>query len=350
MNIIRSDRWQLKTTQEQLEHLKRTQDLYRAYAQALIGVVYTHWVEISEAKSQCAAVEQLIHKTSKNPNPRYAYFHKNFPKFPSYLRRAVIQAAIGQVSSFVTRYQDWQIGNRKRTDACPPRLNADTNLHVVLYQGQCIKFYEECVEVKVHNGSDWVWIVIPVIGRRERHKLPNSKALSPSLVIDGKNVALSVPFEIVPPKLDKPTRVCSVDLGMNTTSTASIIESDGTVTARRFISCAADIDRRDKRLQAIRSKARLTMGKTGKLSQGFCCSIYRKARNINKQIAQTVSRELVNWALENGATVIVFENLKNWRPKGGKKGSHLRQRFHGWLHRLLVDLTKDKFAEVGGFR
>lgn len=50
----------------------------------------------------------------------------------------------------------------------------------------------------------------------------------------------------------------------------------------------------------------------------------------------------------NRASVIVFENLKGWRSKGGTKGSSLRQRFHGWLHRWLVKLVEEKFAEVGG--
>lgn len=348
MKLIRSDRWQLSPTPVQREYLERTETLYRNYAQALIGVVYTHWVGISNAKSQCAAVEELIHQTTKNLLPRYFYFSKNFPKFPSYLRRAVIQAVVGQVSSFVTRYNRWQGGIRSRRDAKPPKLIAETSLHVVLYQGQCIKFHEDYVELKVYNGLDWVWIIVPVVGQGKRHLLPNSKALSPHLVLTEKSTYLSVPFQIETQVLGTHKRVCSVDLGINKTATASIVEPDGTVTARLFISCAADIDHRDKRLQSIRKKARLTMGKTGKLYKGFCQSTYRKAGNINRQIAQVVSRQLVDWALPHGASVIVFENLKGWRPSAGKKGSSLRQRFHGWLHRLLVRLTEEKFAEVGG--
>lgn len=348
MKCIRSDHWQLAPTTVQRQQMERTEALYRAYAAALMSVIYTHWEEISNAKSQCAAVETLIHQTTKNPLPRYLYFARNFPKFPSYLRRAVIQAVLGQVSSFVTRYQRWQGGIRSRKDAKPPKLTADTNLHVVLYQGQCIKFSVDAVEIKVYDGRDWSWTTVSVVQLQKRHLLPNSKALSPSLVLLEKGTYLSVPFEIEPPKLGSSERICAVDLGINTTATASIVEPDGTVTARLFISCAADIDRRDKRLQAIRPQARLTIGKTGKLYKGFCQSIYRKARNINRQIAQLVSRQLVDWATKNSASVIVFENLKGWRPKAGKRGSTLRQRFHGWLHRLLAKLTEEKFASVGG--
>lgn len=47
-------------------------------------------------------------------------------------------------------------------------------------------------------------------------------------------------------------------------------------------------------------------------------------------------------------TGIVFEHLKGWRPRGGKKRSTLKQRFHGWLHRQIVNLTEMKWSELGG--
>ncbi|MGK7925033.1 MAG: IS200/IS605 family accessory protein TnpB-related protein [Spirulina sp.] len=128
----------------------------------------------------------------------------------------------------------------------------------------------------------------------------------------------------------------------------TVVKSDGTVTAREFFHPAADIDRRDKRLQSIRHKAKLTVGSGGKLPSRFCQKTYSKCHRINKEIAQQISRQIVNLALIHGATVIVFENLKDWRPKGGRKRSNLKQKFHGWLHRLLVQLTTEKFEELGG--
>lgn len=223
-SIVRTDRWQLSPTPKQIEHLQRTEKMYRSYARALIGVVFTHFPQIASADSPCAAVERLIHQTAKNPKPRYRYFGKNFYKFPSYLRRAVIQAAIGQVSSFITRYNSWQQGRRSRCDALPPQLNAVTNLHTVLYRGQCILFADDSVQIKVFDDKKWVWERIQVVKRRERHLLPNVKSLSPSLVINRQGVFLAVPFEITPPKLGKTQLVCGVDLGLNTIAVASIGE------------------------------------------------------------------------------------------------------------------------------
>lgn len=344
-SIVRTDRWQLNPTPEQHEFLEATVDEYRAFCKALSYVVMGHWTEIVDSPSRCAAIEKLIHKTGSNPNPKYQYFQKRFYKFPSYLRRAAIEFVNGQVSSFLTRYYDWQSGNRKRKDARTPRFNPESYCYPALYRGQCVKFDSEftVAKIKVWNGSDWVWIDVQIVQVRERHLLAHGKGLSPSLIVRDGKAHLSVPFKLHPNKLGGKL-VCAVDVGINTTATATIVNSDGTVISRKFFHRGGDIDRRDKVLEQIRRKAKLTK----KLHKGFCKSLYRRARGINHNMAQHISKEIVQFALTNGASVIVFENLKDWKPKAGKKRSTLKQRFHGWLHRLLVQLTENKFVEVGG--
>ncbi len=348
---IRTDRWRLKAGREELKALGLTVDVYRAYVRALTGVVSVHWDVISDAPSQCAAIEKLIHRTKKNPDPKYSYFDKKFFKFPSYLRRAAIEAAVGQVSSFDTRYWSWQGGDRKRRDARPPKFTPDAGVYPVLYRGQCVKFHDDFkqAEIKIWNGKDWIWITARIAGLRKRHIAPENKQLSPILVVRGNKAHLSVPFDI--PRrclLLERNKVCGVDLGLNTAATAAIVCSDGTVTARRFIDRAADIDRRDKRLKKISGKARLTMGRKGKLGRGFCLGLYRKAGNINREMARRVAGEIVRFALEQRAPVIAFEQLEGWRPRGGRKRSTLRQRFHGWMHRQVVKLVTEMFTEKGG--
>jgi IS605 OrfB family transposase len=135
-----------------------------------------------------------------------------------------------------------------------------------------------------------------------------------------------------------------VDVGINTTATATIVDSNGTVISRAFFHRGKDIDRRDKVLGQIRHKSKLTK----KLHKGFCKGLYRRARGINHNMAKHISKEIVQFASYYGASVVVFENLKDWKPKAGRKRSTLKQRFHGWLHRLLVQLTENKFVEIGG--
>lgn len=345
---IRTDKWEIVATQEQLELLQNTVSEFRCLVRGLVSVIYTHWNVIGqlEANAQIPAVERLIHATAKNPNIKYRYFSSRFHKFPSYYRRGAIQFAVGQVSSFVTRYREWQSGARKRKTAQPPKLNADCGTYPPLYKGQCIRFTQDnkSAAIKVFTGTDWVWTTIGVAGHRKRHLNPNNIRKSPYLIVNDKSCHLSVPFQIKKPKLKDKRSVLSVDLGINTTATASIVNFDGTVSHREFIHPGRDIDRRDKRLKRISKKASLT----GLLCKGFAPGLYRKAGNINREIGQKVSAQLVKIAKQYGVKYIVFEYLKSWRPRGGKKRSVLRQRFHGWLHRRIVELTEMKWSELGG--
>lgn len=374
--IIRTDKWFLQANSVQKEHLNRTVDIYRQYCRALSFVVMNNWASLQHTDSMNQAIEALIHATKDNPSPRHKYFDKRFPKLPSYLRRAAIAFVVGQVSSFLTRYDQWQTSvSRKHRKAKPPTFNAQAGCYPVLYVSRRIKLSEEviakrnedrkdkalskkptdekitagCVafdsafrsaSIKVFNGSDWVWLNVAIKGQRKRHLTGIAQA--PQLIVNNDNCHLSVPFQLtIQPHFSD--RVCSVDIGINTLATASIVDDKGTVHARAFFHPAKNIDRRDQQAAIIRSKAKLTQ----KLSKGFCKDQYRIAANLNNQIAHSVSSELVAFAKRFGASAIVFEHLKGWRPKAGKKGSSLKQRFHGWLHRKLALLTEEKAAEQG---
>ena len=345
---IRTDKWRIIATPQQRELLENTVCEFRCLVRCLVGVVYTHWSAIGQldAKAQISAVEKLIHQTVKNPTPKYLYFGTRFYKFPSYYRRGAIQFAIGQVSSFVTRYREWQSGMRNKKEALPPKLNADCGTYPPLYKGQCIRFTEDLnsAAIKVFTGSDWIWITVAITCHRKRHLNEANKRKSPYLIVNKKGCHLSVPFQIKSPKLPDNQSVLSCDLGINTTATVSVVNFDGTVSHREFIHHGRDIDRRDQRLKRISSKAR----RTGQLDQGFCRGLYRKANNINREIGQKVSSRLVKIAQQYRVKYIVFEHLKGWRPRGGKKRSTLKQRFHGWLHRRIVNLTEMKWSELGG--
>ncbi|WP_192925016.1 IS200/IS605 family accessory protein TnpB-related protein [Sodalinema gerasimenkoae] len=352
-SIIRTDPWTLNPTASQRVLLSRTVGVYRRLCRHLMGILFTHWPSLAELSSQkrVLAVEKLIHQTAKNPNPKYQQFDQTFYKFPSYYRRAAIVFAAGQVSSYMTRYREWQSGTRQRRDAKPPVLNPNSGCYPTLYKGGCYKLHGyDRIEIKVFNGTDWVWTTVGITSLRERHTVDSNKLRSPSLIFDEPTRAchLSVPFECHPHKRQGEGRVVSVDLGINTTATVAVVNFDGTVIHRDFIHPGRDIDRRDKRLKSVSKRASKTMGNGGSLQKGFCSHTYRKCRHINRQIGQIVSKRIVQIAQQFNADAIVFENLKGWKAKGGRKRSNLRQRFHGWLKGMIRDLTEMKWQEIGG--
>ena len=359
---IRTDVWALSMTQKQRQFAVLTVAEYRHFLKPLVLISYWNWERLSQltSKERVNTLEKLIHKTADNPNPKYYwYFEKvvnNYPsfrKFPSYLRRAAIQDALGIVSSFVTRWDMWKRAERKHKQDRPPKLTSMCNSYPALYKGQQIRYQQEFskVDLKVWSGTDWIWIEnIPVVKHgKNRHTRSGIKLLSPSFIANKRSVHLSMPVELNTQQLPDSDYVCAIDIGINTTATCSIVGKDGTVKRRAFIKPARDIDRRDQRKQRIATKSKLTRKITNQdLPKGLCQGLYRKSKNINKHIAQTVSTAIIEFARKYRVSVIVFEDLSNWKAKGGKHGSLQKQRFHQWCKDKLVELTIQKFSELGG--
>jgi IS605 OrfB family transposase len=361
-SFIRTDVWLLSLTGEQRNLAILTVEEYRHFLKPLVLIAYWNWEALwnRSVKERVNTLEKLVHQTADNPNPKYGWYfkktinnHPSFRKFPSYLRRAAIQDALGIVSSFVSRWEDWKQGNRKHRHDKPPQLTNQCNSYPALYKGQQIRYNASfnAVDLKVWSGTDWVWLeCIPVRSSgKSRHLEEGNKLMSPSLIANQRSVHLSMPVEIAALELPASDIVCAVDLGINTTATCSIVGRDGTVKARAFISPARDIDRRDQRSSAIATKSKQTRRITEQdLPQGFCKGLYRKSRHINEHIAQAVSSSVINFAATHGVSVIVFEDLSNWKAKGGKHGSLQKQRFHQWCKDRIVELAIQKFTELGG--
>ena len=361
--IIRTDKWSLSPTKYQLPVLENTVDIYRDMVRRLISIVNLRWKEIAAVEAQRTYqapgetpgvlssqryVEQLFHQTKDNPNPKFGKFFglgTKLYKFPSYLRRAAINDAIGHVSSFHTRYYDWQSGIRKSASAKPPVLNISCGVYPDLYKNQCIKIATDYskAEIKVYKNNDWRWEVVKISSLSRRHLIPGVKQLSPTLVVRNGVASLSVPYWIPKVNSNQTDRYCGLDLGINTTAVCSIIDESGMVHARQFIHDGKSLDKRDKHLARISRKARLTK----RLHKGFAKSHYRKAANINKNIASETAKQIITFAIANDATTVVIENLRNWKPKGGKRKSSLKQRFHGWVKGAIADRLEQLGQEHG---
>lgn len=314
-----------------------------------MGVVMTHWPDIAHAKSQASAVEALTHRTKRNPDPKYVYFSRRFPKFPSYLRRAAIRFVIGQVSSYLSRYDAWRTGSRKFPGERPPRLEVAGTANPCLYRGQLMKWGNgyESVELKLFDGREWLWHAAP-IRKRGRRDPKLSKLLNPTLLAMGRKVWLSVPHQLESPASPRwedrtADKALGVDLGLNKSASMAVVDRVGTVTYRGFIHPGADMDQRDKLLDAIRKRASLS----GRPSEGFCKNLYRKAAAVNTEVARKTARGILGVAVHHGVRVIVFEDLKGFRPRGGRYRSSLRKRFHTWLHRLVYSIVVEQAEELG---
>ena len=134
--------------------------IYREAVSFLIGCFNKEWDSIQKvegAKSRKSFAEKLIH-TTKYSTAKYD-FDAKFYKFPSYLRRAAIQAALGSVSSYRSNYKNWEANGKVGNE---PKLQCDRFCFPTFYK--TVMFSEsnepnQCY-LKLYSKNDWVWVPI----------------------------------------------------------------------------------------------------------------------------------------------------------------------------------------------
>lgn len=110
-------------------------DTVKIYQQAVtffIQVLDSEWENLVSlsGKQKNGALEKLTHKTILNPSPKYD-FDSAFYKFPSYLRRAAIQSAVGSYSSYQSALSNWEKSDQSTKK---PKLSTNRNIMPVFYK------------------------------------------------------------------------------------------------------------------------------------------------------------------------------------------------------------------------
>lgn len=300
--------------------IRKTMDIYRQAVLYLVHILDQAWEELSliaDAKKRFNTAEHLVHTTKKN-TARYD-FDLRFPKMPSYLRRSAVQAALGLISSCHTRAKGGRVVLPEKVYAMP-----------VFYRKV---MYEEgepgsdTARIKLYDGHDWVFREIRLkhtdMEYLRRH-WSGEKASAPILEKKHKKYFMRFTFKEQVSLTDKPAdscRICSVDLGINTDAVCTIMDPDGTILARRFINFPGDKDRIGHVLGRIRKHQRI--------HGGGCRGLWRYAVRLNEQLSIKTAAQIVRFAKEHHADVLVFEFLE---MKGRVRGSK-KMRLHIWRKR-----------------
>ena len=319
--------------------------IYRKCIKFIIKVIEENYDSIKDLKDkfQNTYIENLIHSTKTNI-AKYSDFDKEFYKFPSYLRRDAIASALGIYKSYYSNYQNWLKSDKKTK---PPELIYNHNEMPVLYKGN---MYEQVsknlVNIKLFYKNDWVWITVPLKRSDVKYidKYNTWTMSNPSLEIKGKVWALRFTFEkdIKLKELPLEQQVAiGVDLNVkNTSAVCSAINIDGTVLSRKFINCGSEKDHLNKALQikkSIQKKQtipRLYADEPVMYNYNSNKKYYRFIDYTNKNYAIQISRQIIDFALQNNAYTIVFEHL----DKKGKK-HFLKEKLHYWNCKIIQNIT-----------
>ena len=287
------------------------------------------------------ATEHLIHTTKKNL-AKYPDFDIRFYKFPSYLRRGAISAAIGSVSSYHSNYQRWM---DKGKNGNPPKLTLERDLCPCFYRGDMFKgdldSDEACIKVFVHN--DWVWRPIRLKHTDMQFLRRYWTGVNCSApVLERKNGKWFLRFTFTQKvKLSETPiedqRILSTIWDLIQTRYVRSWNQDGTILGRKFIDFPGDKDRLSHELNRLKKFQRMHGSHNSK-------SRWRRIRSLNEELSRKIGHAIADYAAGACCDAIVFEHLD---MKGKIRGKSKRQKIHLWRKNGIQQVTETRAHRYG---
>lgn len=334
MELISSYAMKLTGDLKALEHSIIT---YRDALRFIIPIVDAHWDEVvgfENANYRMAQIEKLIHSTGKTV-ARYD-FDEAFPKLPCYLRRSTINRALGVVSSYRSNLENWE----KKRKGQAPKLSLTHHIYPAYYKRNMFRNFDpikQTIELKVFKNNDWVF---------ETYKLKTSdctyyqkylagkKQNVPIIQKKGRRFYATFSYEeettLVPEK--SINKICAIDLGLNTDATCSIMDKDGTVYARKFISFREEHDRLDTQIGRIK--------RNQKRGSRHNKTLWRKVAGISQDVADKTVKAIFDFGMEHGVDAFVLEHLDF-------KGKSAVKRAHFWRYERIYKVLTHKAHQHG---
>ena len=321
--------------------------IYRKALKYIIKITEKYWADINVLSSSVDKnnyLEHLIHNTENNI--AVCDFDLQFYKFPSYLRREACKTAIGIYSSYYSNYENW-LNNGSINK--PPKLCYNHNQMPVFYKDN---MYEEIdsysVKLKLFYKNDWQYITVKLhksdVNYIEKFYKDWIKS-NPILEVSGKVFSLRYCFsnKISCPKIPLKEQIAiGVDLNVkNCSAVCSAIKYDGTVISRKFVNCGREKDHLNKALQIKNAMVkrnqpvRMFSDEPNFYNYSNVRARYRIIDYANTEYAIQISRNIISFALENKANVIVFEHLEK---KGKKK--FMKEKLHFWNCKNVIKITQ----------
>ena len=306
--------------------IRQTLEIYRQAVSYLMEIYEQVWKElkvIPGAKKRFNEAEHLVHTTKKN----HACFDFDirFPKMPSYLRRAAIQCALGSVSSYETRLEQWKATGEL---SGKPKFTCKNYAMPVFYRDVMYRegtAGKDEAYLKLYDGHDWKWFRVCLRHTDMEYLRKNwygKKASAPTLEKRHHKYFLRFSYIEEVALTQTPVKeqiICSVDLGLNTDAVCTIMRANGTVLGRRFIDFPSEKDQMYHTLGRIRRFQR----EHGSVQAG---GSWAYTRRLNIELSRKIAGAVTKYAWENHADMIVFEHLEMTGKIAGSK----KQKLHLW--------------------
>lgn len=319
---------------------KDSVSIYRKAVDFLINVCLNEWDNISVIKGnllQQQYIERCIHGTKDNPVPIYD-FDTKFYKMPSYMRRGVINEAIGKVSSYKSNLDNWGKNPIGKKPSYPKAGYVFPSMYRTVMYNQT-GYYTAQIKVYIRNTWDWITVNLKKSDMDYIYRRCNGrKQCAPTLQKRGKEWFLDFPFEENVKLADIPVHeqtIVAVDLGINSAATISVMRSDGTILGRYFCKLSKETDQLTHSINRIKKAQQHGNYKTPRL--------WAKAKGINHDISVKTANYIMDVAVLYNADAIVFEHLdKDGKVRGSKK-----QKLKLWRSQEVQSNVTNKAHRLG---
>ena len=336
-----------------------------------------------------------------------AYPLMNVPKIPLYFRRSAINAAIELVRKQTVSKTEITLDARMQLEE-QQEQEIDKLVRkapMTFYKGMYQNFTDTSIELKLFHGKRFVWVTYPFT-RREFPQ--NAKRLSPILSFQNKSVYLNIPVSLevsdirtVKERMLEEERICAISFpDYDVVAVAIIFSKEGKVIGKKFFHGGKQKEQRRKQIlrklkesKESRTKQQengkenpmvsfdtmiqennfvqedkqqensfikeedkqksSSIQKDSKQKNPFMqedrnqenAYLYEKLRNLNHYYAHKISRQLVDYCVEQNIRLIVVPNYEH--SLDFRKKRYLSTDAYRWLGRSIIKNLKYKAFASG---
>ena len=333
--------YKIQLNYKHLDWFKQTQSLFDAVL-AFYYKLLEKQPEILELSNQ-NLLRHLELQTIKQRDGTKPEIPLPFEKIPLYFRRAAINAAISMYRSYMGKLKTWAEKQIKNEKPSPPKR---LHMSMLYYKGMYKDFDEKSILLKLYTGRAWVWAKHWYTGRPFPE---NAELMSPTVVIKKKKVMLHIPVkEIVEDGRTAKERVKQhesfVAVALTTSDTLAVcttIQADGSASHPYFIKGGKELAHRRKQLLGYTKRSSAPENVNGRQNAKY----YQKITRVTDHYAHEVSRKIVDYAVRQGAKLIVMPGYSNSFAKGTLP--YLKTNVMDFIGRRIIRYTSYKAWQAG---
>ena len=330
--------YQVRLYDRHFSWLKQTQELYNKVVLHFFSVLkkekelleLSDYLLLRELEIKCIGTKEM-----KAQGNTPAYPLQGFPKVPLYFRRSAINAAIALVRKQAEEIQEVQIP-------------------MTLYKGMYQNFADDSIELKLFNGEKWVWVTYPFTGR----EIPKeAERLSPMLVLKKKEAYLSIPISFpvkdirtVQERMQTESRICAVSFpDYDVLAVAVIFSKEGEELEKKFFRGGKqkEFQRRqlvNRLLESQKSRGGKERPETKETTRENN-AIYQQLHHLNQHYAHLISKQLVDYCVEQNIKLIVVPKYETGIDFRNKR--YLKTDAYRWIGRSIIQKLKYKAFQQG---